>query len=147
MKKVNEKIKKVLFVALSLMTTTVFVGATVSATENMGKQNPLNGLRVGFYGDSICAANSENRIGWAGRVGNANQMIWDNNGQGGWAVSDCSGSRKNLYYQLTTSGGNNGFEQKGFTNVYLAANRINNFQNILSQLRCEEKTVLNHHTV
>lgn len=95
---------KLLCVVLSLMTTAGVAATVASAAEKMSKQsNPLYRVRVGFYGDSICAANGENRIGWAGRVGNANQMIWQNHAQGGWAISDCRGSRKNLYYQLSST--------------------------------------------
>lgn len=72
----------------------------VSAMEEGVSDHPLKGVRVGFYGDSICAANRENRIGWAGRVGEANQMDWVNHGQGGWAVSNIRGDHVTICTQL-----------------------------------------------
>lgn len=75
----------------------------VSAEKSNASENPLQGVRVGFYGDSICAANRENRIGWAGRVGEANQMIWTNHGQGGWAISNIRGDDVTIYHQLMTT--------------------------------------------
>ena len=72
---------------------------SVSADEDTSS-NPLKGVKVAFYGDSITAANRENRIGWAGRVGDANQMIWVNHGQGGWAISNIRGDTVTICQQL-----------------------------------------------
>lgn len=72
---------------------------SVSADED-ASFNPLKGVKVAFYGDSITAANRENRIGWAGRVGENNQMIKVNHGQGGWAISNIRGDTVTICQQL-----------------------------------------------
>lgn len=82
-----------------LLTVLMSLAATTAFAESE-QTNVLSGINVGFYGDSICAANSDGNIGWAGRIGDKNGMIWDNNGRGGWAVSDCRGDNKTIYYQL-----------------------------------------------
>lgn len=74
--------------------------SAVAATDADASRLSLKGVRVGFYGDSICAANRENRIGWAGRVGEANQMDWVNHGQGGWAISNIRGDNVTICTQL-----------------------------------------------
>lgn len=51
--------------------------------------NPLYGKRVNFAGNSICNAISaqDNKMGWAGRIGNANNMLWANKGYAGGTMT------------------------------------------------------------
>ena len=97
--------KKIVLRALcfvSLFTLIASIAATAAFAANEDS-SILTGVKVGFYGDSICAAARENRIGWAGRVGDKHQMIWDNNAQGGWAVSNCRDDTQTIYYQLMST--------------------------------------------
>ena len=48
-----------------------------------GLTNPLFGKVAIFDGDSICHATSADGIGWAGRIGMANNMMWQNFGISG----------------------------------------------------------------
>ena len=90
-------LRSLCFVLLVALISSLAATVALAASE---QGSILNGVKVGFYGDSICAAGRENRIGWAGRIGDKNQMIWDNNAQGGWAVSNCRGDTETIYYQL-----------------------------------------------
>ena len=54
--------------------------------------NPLFGKSVVFDGDSICNASSEGTsLGWAGRIGLRNRMMWQNWAIGGGTITDISG--------------------------------------------------------
>lgn len=49
------------------------------SSENYAMTNPLFGKSVIFDGDSICAANDDtDKLGWAGRIGKKNRMMWNN---------------------------------------------------------------------
>lgn len=69
------------------------------------KDSPLKNVRVGFYGDSICAAAAdkgteyESVRGWAGRIGEMHNMRWINHGVSAYSVSNCRGERT-IYSQL-----------------------------------------------
>lgn len=54
--------------------------------------NTLKGKSALFVGDSICHGTNDSagdHYGWAGRIGDANDMDWVNNGQSGYSVSTC----------------------------------------------------------
>lgn len=54
--------------------------------------NPLFGKSVVFDGDSICNAGSEGTsLGWAGRIGRKNMMLWQNYAIGGGTITSISG--------------------------------------------------------
>lgn len=54
--------------------------------------NPLFGKSVVFDGDSICNADSDgSSLGWAGRIGRRNKMLWQNWAIGGGTITDISG--------------------------------------------------------
>jgi len=81
----------------AVMATTVFMSASFAAYP-VKENSPLEGINVGFYGDSICAAKIDNGTateyvkGWAGRIGVTNKMVWANHGVGGASVSNIRGS-------------------------------------------------------
>ena len=80
-----------------LMTTSVLMSASFAAYP-VKENSPLEGINVGFYGDSICAAKVDNGTateyvkGWAGRIGVTNKMVWTNHGVGGASVSNIRGT-------------------------------------------------------
>lgn len=64
------------------------IDTRVTSLEN--KHSVLWGKSVVFDGDSICAGNEAldgNRVGWAKRIGDANNMIWSNVAEGGGTVT------------------------------------------------------------
>ena len=60
-----------------------------SGHENLN--NPLYGKRVVFLGDSICEGDTLS--GWAGRIGQKNTMLWENDGIGGSTISTVYASK------------------------------------------------------
>ncbi len=87
---------------------TMFVMSASAADYSVKADSPLKGVDVGFFGDSICAANCEKGTamesirGWAGRIGHSNDMNWENHGVGGASVSTVRGD-KTIYAQLEAS--------------------------------------------
>ena len=89
-----------------------FLGNTTTQPEKPGypvKENsPLKGIKVAFYGDSICAAGVDKGTpyeyvrGWAGRIGVTNDMKWTNYGISAYSVSNCRGDRT-IMAQLKSS--------------------------------------------
>ena len=71
-------LRSLCFVLLVSLISSLAATVALAASE---QGSILNGVKVGFYGDSICAAGRENRIGWAGRIGDKNQMICNCGGQ------------------------------------------------------------------
>jgi lysophospholipase L1-like esterase len=62
------------------------------APQNADLFNPLFGKSVVFDGDSICNALSEGTsLGWAGRIGRKNMMLWQNYAIGGGTITSISG--------------------------------------------------------
>lgn len=56
--------------------------------------NVLYGKTAIFDGDSICQGSSaeDNLSGWAGRIGNSNDMAWHNYGRGGGTIAQTEGA-------------------------------------------------------
>lgn len=73
------------------------------------ENSPLKGIKVAFYGDSICAANIDSNTeyanvrGWAGRIGVSNGMKWTNFGVSGYSVSTVRGVDRTIMAQLRSS--------------------------------------------
>lgn len=63
-----------------------------SAHENLN--NPLFGKKAVFLGDSICEG--DYLSGWAGRIGRANSMLWENEGVGGSCMSTVYSTGKTI---------------------------------------------------
>lgn len=89
----------VLCVAMAIMLgSAAFFIPSYAADYKVKEDSPLEGINVGFYGDSICAAKVDNGTateyvkGWAGRIGVTNKMIWANHGVGGASVSNIRGT-------------------------------------------------------
>ena len=62
------------------------------APQAIDLSNPLFGKSVVFDGDSICNASSEGTsLGWAGRIGLKNRMMWQNWAIGGGTITNISG--------------------------------------------------------
>lgn len=57
--------------------------------DQNAQHNLLHGKKVVFDGDSICEATSEGSpaLGWAGRIGNGNEMDWHNVGRSGGTIT------------------------------------------------------------
>lgn len=70
----------------------VIAGDIYSAHENL--DNPLFGKKVVFLGDSICEG--DDLSGWAGRIGRANSMCWENEGVGGSCMSTVYSTGKTI---------------------------------------------------
>ncbi len=101
--------RKILSLALSLVILCGMFAVPASAADySIKADSPLKGVDVGFYGDSICAANCEKNTsleyvrGWAGRIGHTNDMDWENHGVGGASVSTIRGENT-IYAQLENS--------------------------------------------
>ena len=95
----SKTIIKLVCVVLVMITLGGLATLSISAAKDPNREL-LRGKRVGFFGDSICAAGVDGKIGWAGRAGDANRMIWENKGQSGWAVSNCRGEDKTIFRQV-----------------------------------------------
>ena len=78
-----------------------------SAYITKDPNSPLKGLKIGFFGDSISAANKEKGTeydvirGWAGRIGYKNQMEYYNMSVSGSSIS--TARAKLIYSQITGS--------------------------------------------
>lgn len=97
-------IRQLLCFTLALMMLLCVCLLPASAAEKpsftINAKSPLKGIKVGFYGDSICAAGVDNQDtfyanlrGWAGRIGVTNCMLWENHGVSGYSISNCRGDR------------------------------------------------------
>ena len=86
----------------------VFAAKNVKEQYPLDEESPLNGLSIGFYGDSICEGMVEMNTeyaavrAWAGRIAAANGCTFDNYGRSGASVSNCRGANT-IMTQLVNS--------------------------------------------
>ena len=78
----------ILISSISLITVTCKHNKTEN--ESITDNNPLYGKSVIFAGDSICTGNTANDKlnGWAGRIGNKNNMTWENKSVAGYTITE-----------------------------------------------------------
>lgn len=80
-----------------------------TTTSSVESTNPLYGKTAVFLGDSICAGTSvgdtisEYGYGWAGLIGEANCMIWDNEGKNGAVITQIEGQERVISDQVETA--------------------------------------------
>ena len=65
-----------------------------------GLYNPLYNKNVVFLGDSICEAGTDDHGGYAGRIGDENTMLWENEGVGGSTITYNTGVGSGKYICL-----------------------------------------------
>lgn len=93
---------------VSVAIVPVFAAKSVKDQYPLDEESPLNGLSIGFYGDSICEGMVEMNTeyaavrAWAGRIAAANGCTFDNYGRSGASVSNCRGANT-IMTQLVNS--------------------------------------------
>lgn len=108
MKKVIKRSLCLILCAIMLMCmgAGVFTSNAAKPDFSVKEDSPLKGIKVAFYGDSICAAGVDNNTeyssvrGWAGRIGVTNAMRWANNSVSGYSVSTVRGTDRTIMAQL-----------------------------------------------
>ena len=92
----------------SIAIVPVFAAKNVKDQYPLDEESPLNGLSIGFYGDSICEGMVEMSTeyaavrAWAGRIAAANGCKVDNYGRSGASISNCRGANT-IMTQLVNS--------------------------------------------
>lgn len=99
-----------ILLSTTLMCSMLVPFFALSASAEESSENPLYKKSALFIGDSICNGvhdydSTYNEYGWAGRIGDNNEMTYVNAGQNGWYLAkDAAYPNRQILLQMTSNG-------------------------------------------